>query len=206
MLYCGSCGARMYHKSKQQRDGSYKPQAWCPGKNVDTGMPSGCGKVSRMTAPIIDLVTEAVMCRLDSPQLAQALEQQKSANNPTRELGQQLRILEARMSELNHDYYVTKLLSRDEFETLRESTKAEITDTEKQIHEFTSTALLGGMDIGRDVRTKWDSESIEWRRDVLGHLIERVCVHPRGSTEGYKVPTYKQWKFDVKLIEIKWKV
>ncbi|OLT42476.1 hypothetical protein BJF87_24675 [Gordonia sp. CNJ-863] len=169
-------------------------------------MPSGCGKVSRMTAPIIDLVTEAVMCRLDSPQLAQALEQQKSANNPTRELGQQLRILEARMSELNHDYYVTKLLSRDEFETLRESTKAEITDTEKQIHEFTSTALLGGMDIGRDVRTKWDSESIEWRRDVLGHLIERVCVHPRGSTEGYKVPTYKQWKFDVKLIEIKWKV
>ena len=205
-VFCGGCGARMYNKSKQQRDGSMKPQVWCPGNNVNTGMPSGCGKVSRMMDPILDLVTEAVMRRLDSPQLAEALERQKSADNPTRELGRHLRVLEARMSELTNDYYVTKLLSRDEFETMRQSTKAEITDTEKQIQEFTSTALLGGIDIGENVRTKWDAESIEWRRDVLGHLIERIYVHPRGATAGYKVPTYKEWKFDVRLIDVRWKV
>lgn len=205
-VYCGRCGARMYNKSKQQRDGSMKPQVWCPGNNVNTGMPSGCGKVSRMMEPIVDLVTEAVIRRLDSPQLAEALERQKTTNNPTLELTQHLRVLEARMSELTNDYYVTKLLSRDEFEALRDSTKSEITDTEKQIQEFTSTALLGGIDIGSDVRSKWDSESIEWRRDVLGHLIERIYVHPRGASAGYKVPTYKHWKFDISLIDIKWKV
>ncbi|GAA1073921.1 recombinase family protein [Tsukamurella spumae] len=204
-LHCGHCKSRMYHKTKIQRDGSKVSVAACTTNDTNTGMPSGCGKVSRRTDPIVDLITEAVMYRLDSPALAAELERQEGSN-PTRSLAAQLRTLEARLTELNNDYYVTKLLDRTEFEELRTAAKSEIASLESTIDEARATTLLGGIDVGKDLRGKWDSETVEWQRDLLDQLVRTIYVHPRGATSGYTVPTYKQWKFDPNLIDIVWKV
>lgn len=206
MVFCGGCGARMYHKAKQQRDGSCKPQVSCTTKDANTGMPGhGCGKTSRMVAPIIDLVFEAVIYRLSSPDVAEELERQRSGDNPIRQLTTALHELETRRSEIKNDYYVARILDREEYEQLMTSTKEEIERAEQQLKQATAASIVGGLDVGQGIRSTLETASIERQRDILSHVIEKVIVHPRGQVSGYKVPQYKKWKFDPKLVEISWK-
>lgn len=94
LLYCGNCGKKLFHKSKQQRDGSYRTAAACGKTDSQTGQWHGCGKVSRQVDPIIALVTDAVLYRLDSPQLAQRVQEQKTHST-------ELQALLAKQSALN---------------------------------------------------------------------------------------------------------
>ncbi len=205
-LFCGICGQRMYPRPKKQRRGPNKPQFVCRKINLDTGMETrGCGKVARMSAPIVDLVTESILYRLDSPELAQEIEQQKSGSNTIRDLVAHQRALEGRLSEINNDYYIAKVLDRDEFANLRKLTKDEIAVTEQQIKKASSSVVLKGIDLGADIRATWNDATLEWRRDVMSQLIEKVYVHPKPQVEGYRYPGYRGWRFDPELIEIRWK-
>lgn len=205
-LYCGICGHRLTHKSKQQRDGSYKPQAVCHGTDGLTGQKSGCGGVTRMVDPIIDLVTDAVIYRLDSPHLIRQLQRQKKGNDDVRQLVERQRRLETRLKKLNDDYYVNETLDSNEFERLKLSAKDELSDVEATLHKVAASAFLPHISLSGDIRMAWESGTIEWRRDLLFQLIEKIVIQPKPKTKGYYPPVYKNFRFDPDLINIKWKV
>ena len=71
-LTCGICGNGLTVFSCRQRDGSYVPAVACRARD-DVHGNTGCGGVKRNLAPIDDLITRAVLFRLDSEQLAHRL-------------------------------------------------------------------------------------------------------------------------------------
>lgn len=203
-LFCGLCGKKLFHKSKQQRDGSYKTTAACGKTDSQTGRPNGCGKVSRMVEPIIDLLSDCIMARLESPELAASLATYESDTTTLRELHVRQRALEGRSVEITNDYYVSGLLNRDEFERMKSSVDLELRAVEKSIQQQTSSRVTTEAAI--EFRSKWVNSGIHWQRDLLSTLGVEIVVHPRPTHEGYTYPKYKdKWRFDPELIEIKWK-
>lgn len=204
-LYCGICGSQMYHKSKQQRTGGYKTTTSCGKTDTQTGERRGCGGVSRMAEPIIDLVTDALIYRLSSPDVAQALQTELSDSDSTAGLLAERRALERRVQEATDDYYVSNLLSRDEYERVKLATDDQLRKLNKQIDQARPKLIVKGVDIGSDIRAAWENAELQWRRDLLSLLITQIIVNPRPKEPGYTYPKYKGWRFDPELIEIRWR-
>ncbi|WP_241473749.1 recombinase family protein [Mycolicibacterium neoaurum] len=207
LLFCGLCGQKLYHKQKQQRDGSYRAAAACGRTAGTTGKWVGCGGVSRQVDPIIDLVTDAVIYRLDSPQLVKALRRNKLGDRSLRDLLTKQRSLERRLNTINDDFYVNELLSRDEYERLKLTTAAELKAINQNIEQAGRGIVLPDGSLNGDLRQAWEQATDAWRRGLLFKLIEQIVVQPKPKTEGYYPPRYKdQWWFDPELVEIRWKL
>lgn len=207
LLFCGICGQKMFHKSKQQRDGTYKTAAACGKNHSQTGERHGCGGVSRRVEPIIDLVTDALIYRLDSPQLARQLQRRKTNSTELQELLAKQSALNARITKMSDDHYIHGLLDADEFARLKVAANAELDGIEQAIEKSTRSTVLPNIALSGDIRTAWEAASLEWKRDLLFHVIDRIEVMPKPKTKGYYPPRYKdEYWFDPDLINIKWKI
>lgn len=206
-LFCGVCGKKLFHKSKQQRDGSYKPTVACGKNDPTTGLWHGCGGVSRMVAPIEDLVLDAVAYRLSSPEFGVALKVQKDNAKTINDLQQRQAQLEVKINEATEDYYKNNLLTREEFQRTKQLLDAELAATTKQIAAEYSDQLNIDLDLTGDIRGALELAPLVKRREILFSLISKIYVDPRPKVEGYTYPKYKdKYRFDPDLVRIEWKV
>ena len=77
-LRCGLCGAVLKPARRKNRQGEYQRRYWChklPGV-------AGCGRISIQAEPVEAFITDAVLWRLDSPELADALTGRAAADEP----------------------------------------------------------------------------------------------------------------------------
>lgn len=207
LLYCGVCGAKLFHKSKQRRDGTYRAAAACGKSDSKTGEWVGCGGVSRTVEPIIDLVGDCVVYRLDSPELARAIQRRKAGQPELAKLLAHQSALNGRIAKLSNDHYVRGLLNDTEFERLKLEADAELAGIEEAIERSTRSIVVPNVSLSGDIKTLWDTSTMEWKRDLLFHLIDRIEVQPKPKVKGYYPPRYKdQFWFDPDLIDIKWRI
>jgi site-specific DNA recombinase len=200
--YCGACDNQMNVNSKQGRDGSYKPSYRCMKHHDERGR-VGCGGVSRMVAPVDDLVTEAVLFRLESPDMTRAMQELDEENPRVRELLEAQRAQEARLRDLVEDYS-TGLLTRSELASAKLSAQQRLDDLGRQIGAATAHSAFRRLPVGETVRKAWAEGSLEWRRQVLALLIDKVYIDPR--TPGAKQVKWGRYVFDPDLIRITWLV
>ncbi|MEV0360060.1 recombinase family protein [Nocardia sp. NPDC050697] len=205
-IFCGNCGKKMFHKRKQQRDGTYKPQVACGKSDPTTGLFTGCGKVSRMVAPIEDLVFESVAYRLASPEFGMALKMQESNARSIEDLRTRSAQIEARIAEATEDYYTNNLLSRDEFQRIKIQLDAAAEGVSREIASEYSQRLSVDLDLSGDIKQALANANIAKQRDVLSALGLTVYVDPRPKEKGYTCPEYKGSKFDPNLIRMEWTV
>lgn len=200
-VFCGECGEKLFHKSKQQRDGSYKTKLACGKLDHQTGLPLGCGGVSRMADPVIDLVTDAVIDRLSK---AAPPKSNQSSDQVTALLTRE-QTLHGQIDELTTDYYVNRMLSRDEFEHTKATLDAELLEVEKAIAGGQSHGLLGTATTTEELRHTWDDATLHWKREVLAEIVDRIVIHRMPRTKGYRYPMYKGWRFDPRLVKVEWR-
>ncbi|MGW6120418.1 recombinase family protein [Nocardia sp. NPDC055165] len=205
LIFCGACGGPMYHKPKQQRDGSYKPTTSCGKSDPHTGKFVGCGGVSRMVEPIEVLVTDAVIYRLSSPEFAAMINAEQTEASSLDDLrGRQVQ-LEASIAEATTDYYKNKLLSREEFQQIKRQLDDELAAVTKETSSQYSRRLNVDIDLSGDIRAAWEDLEVSQRRELLMTLISKIYVDPRPKVEGYTYPKYKdKYRFDPELIRIEW--
>src|SRR4051812_12975385 len=67
--FYGVCGLKLHTKPRSEAGSSTR--FVCTKKRIEG--PQGCGSISRNIAPVEYLVTETVLCRLDSLQLARLM-------------------------------------------------------------------------------------------------------------------------------------
>ena len=206
-LYCGVCKEKLFHKSKQQRDGSYKTTAACGKRDNQTGRRHGCGGVSRMVEPIIELVRQAVLYRLETPELATALHKQQSSAATLSELSKQQREVERTINEISDDYYVHNLLSREQFERSKGQADSRLERINQLIAREYTDGTNTAIDLSGDLQKAWEEGTLEWRRNLLALLIDKIYVAPRPKVEGYVYPKFMdKYRFDPELITIVWRI
>jgi hypothetical protein len=74
--------------------------------------------------------------------------------------------------------------------------------TRLKLAKAESGRRLGSIPAGKTLREAWETASLEWRRQLIDLLIERIVLLP--GRPGAK--RYKQWGFDPDAMQIHWRV
>lgn len=196
LVYC-ECGAPMNGQTKRDRPDTPKRRLYFCRRDGDTARFTGCGKVRRGADPLEDWIKEAVLYRLDVPELAQMLDGGPGAVE-LKGLLDERQLQQHRLDGLVDDY-ACGLLSREQLERAKPAAETRLREIDAAIDVLQRKALKVEVPAGQTVRAAWDAADTEWRHNLLSILIKRIVVHG-GNTKPY----YKQWRFDPNLIEVEW--
>lgn len=199
--YCGHCGNKLSATAGGSRGiSTYRCHK---AKSSDTSNITGCGGVSRNIAPLEDLISEAVLMRLDSPALADSINQQEDQREEVAGLLKAVQTQQLQLQELVADYYTNKLLTRAQFLSAKSTAEANLEALTRKLNDMTSRRTIK-LDLKGTLRETWDKASIEWKRSIIELLIDKVLVFPKDVHAPR--PHYKQWHFSPALIKIEWRV
>lgn len=193
--YCSKCGGVLRGNGREM-SGEYQRRYTCRVMD-DMSEEVGCGKTYRNADPLEAWVSEAVLHRFDSPEVAKFLAGPENES----EIGQLVTDIEFRKQKLDEfvDDYASGLLNREQFARAKGRTEAELEDLKQKVSRLQQTSVRLPQEPLRDV---WDSMNLEWRRSVIRLLVDRVTVlpgHPRSAK-------WRQWRFDPKFVSISWRV
>lgn len=169
LVVCGRCGARMVARPRDDGARRYVCAAG-PGQ-------AGCGKLMILADPVEELVSEAMLIRLDSAELATAWAGEVEKVD-TDGIASGLDADEARLDELA-TAYGQRLVSLREYLKAREPIEARIDRARRELSRSGGTVsvreFVGHADRLRGV---WDEMPIERRQAVIGAILDRVTVAP----------------------------
>lgn len=176
MLRCGRCGNRLYSQARHINPTNRVRRYVCL-KGPDHG---GCGRLTVVAEPVERLLADAVLTRLDSPQLADALAGKSSVDADVAALSARLDADTARLDELAA-LYADGAVSAREWITARDPITARIGDTRRQIATATDSGdlhLLAGT--GALLRDRWDGPDLGLDRQhaIVKSILDHAVIAP----------------------------
>jgi site-specific DNA recombinase len=206
-VVCGNCDAKMVGHGHANPAGGFYQRYYCKKEN-NSGQITGCGKVGRMSEPLDALVTEALLYRLDTQELAQAL------GKATESAGMAQALVEYQQAkgslrELLADYYRERnQYARAEMLKLKARLEEDLEAITKRMEKLDARHSLLQFPFGDNIRAVWESADLELKRSLLGLVIEKVVVLPgrSGSKRWRDEQTGREYYFDPDRIRIVWRV
>ena len=172
-LRCGRCGAGLVARSGQN-----KKRAYICVKGP--GLP-GCGGIKILAEPLEALLTEAVLYRLDSPALAQALAGE-SGDDGGKAASVAAAIAEDDLQlEQLAGMWARKELSYKEFLTARQVIQERLEVARSRLargDRFAALRQVSGR--GDELRQRWPELNLEQRRAIIKTILDRLVIKPAG--------------------------
>lgn len=191
LLRCGKCGTRLY--SSARREGDRQRRRYVCSSGPDHG---GCGKLTVVAEPVEEWIAEAVLYRLDSPTMADALAGRAAADKRHAALLTELDADRAQMMELS-DLWSSRAISSAEWARAREPIEARIRSTERQLSQLTGASALDGL-IGNatQLRQSWQSLNLSRQAAIIAAVLDFATITPgqpgaRTLDPARIVPTWK---------------
>ena len=166
LLRCGKCDHTLYSAARATT------RRYVCSRGPDHG---GCGRLTVVAGPVEQLIADAVLFRLDTPELADALAGRAAVDKRTAALGGRLAEDQAQLAELA-GLYAGKQITAREWMGARSSIQARVDKTEKELARLTRTdALTGLVGNGQALREAWSGLNLTRQhaivRAVLGHAV-----------------------------------
>jgi len=189
LVRCERCGEKMVARPRD--DGSRRYVcAKAPGY-------PGCGKTFILAEPLEQMITEAILYRLDSDALAKAIVGQVSEDAGTENIEEDLQSDRLQLDELAQMYGRKEMTAR-EWTAAKAPIQQRIATNERRLNAFTGTSALEGyVGNAKALRGQWDSIDPPRQRAIISALLNSITVGPgvRGRN-----------KFDPSRIKPDWKV
>jgi DNA invertase Pin-like site-specific DNA recombinase len=186
IVRCNECGGRM-HIGYAHRDRQYR----CAKTPAVEG---SCGGVSIAAEPLEEIITEAVLHRIDNAAVRRAMSRRPRRNGGGANAAAVLADCEQRLVALA-EMFAAGELSRREWQTAREKLDGRRAEAMTQLAREDLTNPVRPIADAGDPRDAWERATVEQRRAVIGALAERVTI----------APTDANW-FDPDRIDIAWRV
>lgn len=173
MLRCGRCGNKLFSSARQQ--GERQSRRYVCSSGPDHG---GCGRLTVVAQPVEEWITEAVLLRLDTPAMADALAGRAAADERHAAILRELEADQAQMLELS-EMWATKQISSVEWKAAREPIEARIREAERQLSTFTGTSALAGL-VGNSaaLRAEWESLNLTRQAAIIGAVVDYATIAP----------------------------
>jgi site-specific DNA recombinase len=198
MCYCGLCGKPLISGSH-----AGKRKYFC--RHYDSsGNVHGCGKIVRTAEPVEILVSEAVLYRCDSPEVAASLR-----DSETPEVGSLMEEYNARKQKLTElvEDYASGLLNREQLAQAKGVVEEALERTRSRLAKLESGRALASIPVDKTIREAWAEGSLAWRRSLISLLVEKVVVMPSWpGGRRWTSPDGRQWAFEPEAIRIVWRV
>lgn len=201
LLYCGRCGQKMTGHRRADRAGKPKRDKYnCPGLERDMG----CSGQVRVAETLDHFIREAVLYRLDSPDMAKLLVERESKAEAIKPLQARREVLKSRLDSLLDDY-TDETLTKPEYQRAKRRVLSELEAVEAALGSlYSSQQAAAVLSAGKTLRAAWEEQSVSWRRKLLGLVIERVTVNPSRKRTPYVIDGVR-FKFSTDDVDIEWK-
>jgi hypothetical protein len=141
----------------------------------DPGNPH-CGKTSISAQQLEEVVAEMIFAAVDGDALRQALRERGERDDG---LVDGVRRDEEALEALAADYYVERVLSREEFLSARSALTSRLETSRAKLAKRNGHGVLEGFAGKQDLlREAWSEGTLEWRRAVIGALLDRLEISP----------------------------
>ncbi|BAX96711.1 serine recombinase [Mycobacteroides stephanolepidis] len=170
---CGRCQARMFSAARLEA-GAHKRRYVCS-SSPDHG---GCGRMTVVAEPLEKLIADAVLTRLDSKVLADALAGKVRANPDTAALSVQVEAAQARLDELTGLYSSGAITAR-EWIMARDPITDTITRLRREIADAADTGPLAELaGKGSALRAQWDDLGLDRCHAIIRAVVDHVVIKP----------------------------
>ncbi|WP_078326929.1 recombinase family protein [Mycobacteroides salmoniphilum] len=170
---CGRCQGRMFSAARLEA-GASKRRYVCS-SSPDHG---GCGRMTVVAEPLEKLITDAVLTRLDSKALADALAGKVRANPDTAALSAQVEQAQTRLDELTGLYSSGAITAR-EWIMARDPITDTITKLRREIAETAETGPLAELaGKGSALRAQWDDLGLDRCHAIIRAVLDHVVIKP----------------------------
>jgi site-specific DNA recombinase len=176
IVRCSRCGGKMFTAYDSGRRRYY-----CK-SGADFG---GCGRMT-ITAPGLDeLITHAVLYRLDTPELADALAGTQRADETSAALSESIAADTAQMGELA-TLYAGRQITAPEWLAARKPIEARQTASRRrQAHNAGSSVLAGHVGNATALRKQWADLNLSRQVAIVRAVIDHIAIHP-ATTPGIR--------------------
>ena len=187
LLYCSLCGTRIISR----------PTHGQPGYACATG-PSmkGCGHLAFYAEPVEEFISEAVLQRLDTPELARAINQQPDADREAADLGIAIEEDEIQLEELA-GMWASKEMELRPYRTAERIITDRLNAHRSRFAKLAKRSpILSLLGQGDELRKRWPDLNLDQRRAIISAVLSRVNV--KRAAHGNR--------FDPSRFEPVWKV
>jgi DNA invertase Pin-like site-specific DNA recombinase len=188
MLRCGKCGTRLYSSARRATR-----------RYVCLNGPDhhGCGRLTITAQPVEELITDAVLLRLDTPELADALAGRAASDEHSAALAEQVADDKARLEELAAAYG-NRYLTMPELLAARAPIEARIRDGERLLAHASGTSELTELaGAGKRLRRQWSTLNLARQAAIVAAVLDHAVIDAglrRGS------------RFDIERVRPVWRV
>ncbi|WP_270886530.1 recombinase family protein [Pedococcus sp. 5OH_020] len=186
---CGRCGAKMVTGQSRNR------RRYMCRSGPDFG---GCGG-TMISATVEELVVDAILYRLDTPELAAAIDGRHRADESSAALSESIAADAAKLEELA-EMWAAGELTRPEWRAARQTLDARlIANRRRQVQQAGSTVIAGHMGNASALRAAWGSGDMPLGQQaaIVRALVDHVIIRP--GTMGAR-------SIDPSRVEIHWRL
>ena len=170
ILRCGVCNATLVARPNDRGKRRY----FCA---KGPGLP-GCGHRAIMAEPVEQLIADAVLYRLDGPELAEAM---RGGSDRDPDHAAVVAGLDADQDQLRDlaELFGQRTITRAEYLAARAPIEQRIDQARRQLSRITRTAALDGY-VGRaaSLRATWTTLPLPRQRAIVGAVLDRATVGP----------------------------
>ncbi|HYL41536.1 MAG TPA: recombinase family protein, partial [Candidatus Binatus sp.] len=188
LLVCGHCGEKLISRPTAKGERRYV---------CANGVGQlGCGRLAVMAAPVEAWIEEAILQRLDRPELASALAGTADAGAASADRASIVED-EAQLEELARDH-AERRISRREWLAARDIIEARIEEARKRLSRKSATAAIDPY-LGRPgaLRADWPTLELNRQRSIATVALDRATIRPAVPGRG---------SFDPQRIEPVWRL
>lgn len=176
MLRCGKCGGKLYSSVR----GETRRYVCMSGPNH-----RGCGRLTIVAGPVEEWITEAVLLRLDSPEMADTLAGRATVDDRSAALNDELDSDQAQLAELAQ-LWAAKTISSLEWKAAREPIEARLFNINRQLAQINGgNALSGLVGNGNGLRSSWGTLNLSRQAAIIAAILDFATITPattRGRT------------------------
>ena len=187
LLRCHRCGHKLYSSARQDR------RRYVCVSGPDHG---GCGGTHIAAPNVEELVTDAVLYRLDTPELAAALTGRAAQDEHAAALSEQVAADRAQLDELAA-LYAAKEITVREWMAARRPIEDRIDVANRSLARLThSDALDGLVGNGSELRRRWAELNLTRQAAIVAAILDHAAIGPRTASN----------RFDPNRVELVWRL
>jgi DNA invertase Pin-like site-specific DNA recombinase len=169
LLRCGRCGGKLFSSPRA----NYRRYVCLSGP--DHG---GCGRLTVVAEPVEELIAEAVLFRLDTPELAERMSGSASGDSYAAGLAEGLAADQGQLDELAVMYGKQEISAR-EWRAAREPVEQRMKDRRRQLAAATQTDALAGLPgQGAQLREDWAGLTLTRQAAIIRAVLDHAVVLP----------------------------